>query len=644
MVLLQSHSFTTLKTVTSMPSIDCRNADFYTAIIINCNLSSGQSGTATPSICKADRVALRKGYEKVHQDRLLYLKTWTVMCLPLNWETKWMEGLPCLSNVKPVSLQVFAHKKEKQVLYSFLPLFPGIGWGYGQPQQPLLEQQPQQPLLEQQPQQPLLEQQPQQPLEQQPLQQQPLLQQSSSKLPPRASEVSSVSSVSEAKKSSEISAVPNLKAAKAAIAARESITISSESELDDCDFLETNSNLVSKETGQANPNKKKKVAEKNSAGKPVGARGRPQHSKNKTVPKNALVQRIKELTAKGSASVINTDSVSEPSARNLRSRANKSDTSSWWDTNSSDLCSSNVDIGFDFTPKKPLDPEMLEKMEACIVKTNATWEDVIGLPTVKQRLREAAVLPILRPDLFVGFRAASKGVLLYGPPGTGKTMLAKCAASSGNCTFFSLTSSDIMSKWLGEAEKCIATLFHLARQKQPSIIFIDEIDSLLTTRGQGEHDSIRRIKTEFLAQWDGLSNEKDAQIMVLGATNRPMDLDQAAMRRFGQHLYVPLPDLAARKAMFERFANSKDIKVNLSHGDISHLGLKSSQYSAADIANVIKDACMAPLRELSFEHVKTVLCDELRPVCKQDLDESLKIIKATCQPESIQEIEAWSRR
>ncbi|XP_034232985.1 suppressor protein of bem1/bed5 double mutants-like isoform X2 [Thrips palmi] len=367
--------------------------------------------------------------------------------------------------------------------------------------------------------------------------------------------------------------------------------------------------------------------------------GRPKNSKNKTEPKSALVKKLASLQSP-SVSIINADNVPETSGRSLRSGSHGR--SEPQGGSSSNL--HPVDIGFDFTPKKCIDPEILERIEACIVKTSTSWDDVVGLDNVKQRLREAAVLPIIRPELFVGPRAASKGVLLYGPPGTGKTMLAKCAAAASNCTFISIRASDIMSKWIGDGEKGVAALFDVAREKQPTIIFIDEVDSLLSARRQGEHDAIRRIKTEILSQWDGLSGESQSRIMVLGATNRPMDLDLAAMRRFARHLYVPLPDIEARKDMFRKFSKSGDVKVKLTDFDIVALGLHTSNYSAADITNVLNDACMAPLRELSYEEVETIPLDEIRPVCRDDIEKTLTSIQPTCNLDSIAQLEKWNKR
>ena len=140
-------------------------------------------------------------------------------------------------------------------------------------------------------------------------------------------------------------------------------------------------------------------------------------------------------------------------------------------------------------------------------KPNVKWTDVAGLVNAKKALQEAVILPIKFPEIFKGARKPWKGILLYGPPGTGKTFLAKACATEADGTFFSISSSDLISKYVGESEKLIKTLFRLAREKKPSIIFIDEIDSLCGSRSDGENDATRRVKTEFLVQMQGVGKD-----------------------------------------------------------------------------------------------------------------------------------------
>lgn len=212
------------------------------------------------------------------------------------------------------------------------------------------------------------------------------------------------------------------------------------------------------------------------------------------------------------------------------------------------------------------------------------WADVAGLEVAKKALKEAVVYPFLRPDLFMGLREPARGMLLFGPPGTGKTMLARAVATESRSTFFAISASSLTSKWLGESEKLVRALFSLAKAFAPSIIFVDEIDSLLSSRGgSSEHESTRRIKTEFLIQWSDLQRaaagskqtDKDkaegdaSRVLVLAATNMPWAIDEAARRRFVRRQYIPLPEAPVRGEQLKTLLGHQ--KHNLSKKDIQVL-------------------------------------------------------------------------
>jgi len=247
------------------------------------------------------------------------------------------------------------------------------------------------------------------------------------------------------------------------------------------------------------------------------------------------------------------------------------------------------------------DPEkkkMIDKLSDAIVveKPNIKWSDVAGLDAAKEALKEAVILPIKFPHLFTGKRKPWRGILLFGPPGTGKSFLAKAVATeANNSTFFSVSSSDLVSKWLGESEKLVKNLFEMAREQKPSIIFIDEVDSLTSSRSDNESESARRIKTEFLVQMQGVGNDNDG-ILVLGATNIPWVLDAAIRRRFEKRIYIDLPDEHARAAMFK--LNLGSTPHVLSEEDIRELGRRTEGYSGADISIVVRDALMQPVRKV----------------------------------------------
>ncbi|KAK7126759.1 hypothetical protein R3I94_018070 [Phoxinus phoxinus] len=238
-------------------------------------------------------------------------------------------------------------------------------------------------------------------------------------------------------------------------------------------------------------------------------------------------------------------------------------------------------------------------------KPDIKWDDVAGLEGAKEALKEAVILPIKFPHLFTGKRTPWRGILLFGPPGTGKSYLAKAVATeANNSTFFSISSSDLVSKWLGESEKLVKNLFSLARENKPSIIFIDEIDSLCGSRNENESEAARRIKTEFLVQMQGVGNDNEG-VLVLGATNIPWSLDSAIRRRFEKRIYIPLPEQPARTSMFKLHLGSTPNSLN--EADFITLGKKSDGYSGADISIVVRDALMQPIRKVqSSTHFKQV--------------------------------------
>ncbi|KAK2969107.1 hypothetical protein RJ640_028814 [Escallonia rubra] len=228
-------------------------------------------------------------------------------------------------------------------------------------------------------------------------------------------------------------------------------------------------------------------------------------------------------------------------------------------------------------------------------KPNVRWNDVAGLQSAKQALQEAVILPVKFPQFFTGNRRPWRAFLLYGPPGTGKSYLAKAVATEADSTFFSVSSSDLVSKWMGESEKLVSNLFQMARESAPSIIFIDEIDSLCGQRGEGnESEASRRIKTELLVQMQGVGTNDD-KVLVLAATNTPYALDQAIRRRFDKRIYIPLPDLKARQHMFK--VHLGDTPHNLIGSDFERLAYKTEGFSGSDISVCVNEVLFEPIRK-----------------------------------------------
>jgi vacuolar protein-sorting-associated protein 4 len=270
-------------------------------------------------------------------------------------------------------------------------------------------------------------------------------------------------------------------------------------------------------------------------------------------------------------------------------------------------------------------------------KPEVMLNDIAGLENAKQTLREAIVLPLMRPDLFSGARRPWKGILLFGPPGCGKTLLAKATAAEVEATFFNVSAASIISKWLGESEKLVRTLFTLAREKQPSIIFVDEVDALAGARG-GEHDAMRRVKTELLTSMDGLSSSETDRIVTVGATNIPETVDGAFRRRFERRIYIPLPDQAAREAIYK--FNTRG--VELDDVDFDVLAEITEGYSGADIAMVCRDAIMTPIRELDMAGAISDTEVTARAVTQNDFLEAIEGINPSVSEEEVERYDRWN--
>ncbi|XP_063161971.1 spastin isoform X4 [Candoia aspera] len=269
------------------------------------------------------------------------------------------------------------------------------------------------------------------------------------------------------------------------------------------------------------------------------------------------------------------------------------------------------------------------------------FDDIAGQELAKQALQEIVILPSLRPELFTGLRAPARGLLLFGPPGNGKTMLAKAVAAESNSTFFSISAASLTSKYVGEGEKLVRALFAVARELQPSIIFIDEVDSLLCERREGEHDASRRLKTEFLIEFDGVQSSGEDRILVMGATNRPQELDDAVLRRFTKRVYISLPSEETRLLLLKNLLSKQGNP--LTQKELAQLARMTDGYSGSDLTALAKDAALGPIRELKPEQVKNMSASEMRNIRLSDFDESLKKIKCSLSPQTLDAYIRWNK-
>ncbi|XP_074731084.1 fidgetin-like protein 1 [Strix uralensis] len=292
---------------------------------------------------------------------------------------------------------------------------------------------------------------------------------------------------------------------------------------------------------------------------------------------------------------------------------------------------------------KNIEPKMVELIMHEIMDHGppVNWDDIAGVEFAKATIKEIVVWPMLRPDIFTGLRGPPKGILLFGPPGTGKTLIGKCIACQSGATFFSISASSLTSKWVGEGEKMVRALFAVARCQQPAVIFIDEIDSLLSQRGDGEHESSRRIKTEFLVQLDGATTSSEDRILVVGATNRPQEIDEAARRRLVKRLYIPLPEASARKQIVTRLMSKEHCSLN--EEEIDLIVKKSNGFSGADMTQLCREASLGPIRSLQSTDIATIMPEQVRPIAFLDFESAFRTVRPSVSSKDLELYETWNQ-
>ncbi|KAL2342709.1 hypothetical protein Fmac_003994 [Flemingia macrophylla] len=274
------------------------------------------------------------------------------------------------------------------------------------------------------------------------------------------------------------------------------------------------------------------------------------------------------------------------------------------------------------TVEVPPDNEFEKRIRPEVIPANeidVTFSDIGALEETKESLQELVMLPLRRPDLFTGgLLKPCRGILLFGPPGTGKTMLAKAIAKEAGASFINVSMSTITSKWFGEDEKNVRALFTLAAKVSPTIIFVDEVDSMLGQRTRvGEHEAMRKIKNEFMSHWDGLLTKQGERILVLAATNRPFDLDEAIIRRFERRIMVGLPSVENREKIMRTLLAEEKVDKEL---DFMELATMTEGYTGSDLKNLCTTAAYRPVRELIQQERLKSLDKKQKAAKKQNKD------------------------
>ncbi|XP_008547836.1 outer mitochondrial transmembrane helix translocase [Microplitis demolitor] len=265
-----------------------------------------------------------------------------------------------------------------------------------------------------------------------------------------------------------------------------------------------------------------------------------------------------------------------------------------------------------------------------------SWNNIAGLDSIIQELKETVILPIRRKELFEDSKLtqAPKGVLLHGPPGCGKTMIAKATARESGTCFINLDVSMLTDKWYGESQKLTNAVFSLAVKLQPCIIFIDEIDSFLRVRNSQDHEATAMMKAQFMSLWDGLITDPSCTVIIMGATNRPQDLDRAILRRMPATFHVGLPTEEQRTEVLRLILRAEPTDEDV---DIQTLSKLTEGFSGSDLHEMCRTASLYRVRDYSRDHPNSLsemlantnsndeeYHDTLRPIMHEDLVTAFK--------------------
>jgi len=291
------------------------------------------------------------------------------------------------------------------------------------------------------------------------------------------------------------------------------------------------------------------------------------------------------------------------------------------------------------------DPELYEEAVSSLIisqKTDVEWDDIGGLKDAKSVIKEAIILPLIKEK--PPFVKSQRTILLYGPPGTGKTMLAKASANTLEATFFEAKVSSLLSKYFGESPKMVKALFDKAREKQPSLVFIDEIDSMAAARSGDTNEATRRVLGELLTQVEGFNSKSNEKVLVMAATNKPWDMDEAALSRFQRKIYVPLPEERSRKAILQVHLAGAELEDNQ---DFNELARQTEGFSGRDIMSVCQEAISSMVREQNpdLESITSKQIEDYalktRKLTITDFEKALSKVRPATSEKDIMNYENW---
>ncbi|KAH3663658.1 hypothetical protein OGAPHI_005059 [Ogataea philodendri] len=308
--------------------------------------------------------------------------------------------------------------------------------------------------------------------------------------------------------------------------------------------------------------------------------------------------------------------------------------------------------------------------ETVVESVNVTWDDIGGLDGIKQELKETVEYPVLHPDQYTKFGLSpSKGVLFFGPPGTGKTLLAKAVATEVSANFISVKGPELLSMWYGESESNIRDIFDKARAAAPTVVFLDELDSIAKARGGSMGDAggaSDRVVNQLLTEMDGMNSKKN--VFIIGATNRPDQIDPAILRpgRLDQLIYVPLPDETGRLSILNAQLRNTPLEPGL---DLNAIAKTTNGFTGADLQYItqraakfaIKDSIEAQKRyeqekaekaaegsddvEMKVEDGEDENAPDAVPyITKAHFEEAMKSAKRSVSPTELRRYEAYAQQ